>query len=388
MRVGMTMFFQNYADWDRYEAKERGQTDEMLDPRSDSTRYEEELEVALAAEDQGWDSLWTVEHHVSPYTMIPNPVQLLSFVAGATSRIDVGTMVVVLPWHHPLRVAEDITSLQYHLRGRTPYIGFGRGAARREFRQLGLEMGESRARFDEAIQVIKLALTQESFSFHGEHYRFDDVTMRPRPRDPQALIDNFHFSWGSPSSAPIGAKFGLKPLIIPQRPWDDYHAELEEFGRARAAAGFAPARPRIHMNVFCGETEQEAEEGARRYIPQYADSARRNYELDGDHFARVKGYEHYAETKAAMDAAGGAAKAMGDAYLANHVWGTPDQCVQKMTRIAEAFRAEEFMLVMRYGDMPRDVAARSTDLFAREVMPVIQALPVQEPLDHGAALGV
>lgn len=388
MRVGMTMFFQNYADWDRYEAKERGQTDEMLDPRSDSTRYEEELEVALAAEDQGWDSLWTVEHHVSPYTMIPNPVQLLSFVAGATSRIDVGTMVVVLPWHHPLRVAEDITSLQYHLRGRTPYIGFGRGAARREFRQLGLEMGESRARFDEAIQVIKLALTQESFSFHGEHYRFDDVTMRPRPRDPQALIDNFHFSWGSPSSAPIGAKFGLKPLIIPQRPWDDYHAELEEFGRARAAAGFAPARPRIHMNVFCGETEQEAEEGARRYIPQYADSARRNYELDGDHFAQVKGYEHYAATKAAMDAAGGAAKAMGDAYLANHVWGTPDQCVQKMTRIAEAFRAEEFMLVMRYGDMPRDVAARSTDLFAREVMPVIQALPVQEPLDHGAAVGV
>lgn len=388
MRVGMTMFFQNYADWERYEAKERGQTDELLDPRSDSTRYDEELEVALAAEDQGWDSLWTVEHHVSPYTMIPNPVQLLSFIAGATSRIDVGTMVVVLPWHHPLRVAEDITALQYQLRGRTPYIGFGRGAARREFRQLGLEMGESRSRFDEAIQIIKLALTQESFSFHGEHYTFDDVTMRPRPRDPHALIDNFHFSWGSPSSAPVGARFGLKPLIIPQRPWDDYHAELAEFGRARAAAGYAPARPRIHMNVFCGGTEQEAEEGARRFIPQYADSARRNYELDGEHFAQVKGYEHYAATKAAMDAAGGAAKAMGDAYLANHVWGTPDQCVEKMTRIAEAFRAEEFMLVMRYGDMPRDVAARSTDLFAREVMPVIQSLPVQEPLAYEPAVGV
>ena len=388
MRVGMTMFFQNYADWDRYEAKERGGNAPDIDPQSDITRYEEELDTALAAEDQGWDSLWTVEHHISPYTMIPNPVQLLSFIAGATSRIDVGTMVVVLPWHHPLRVAEDITTLQYQLRGRTPYIGFGRGAARREFRQLGFEMGESRERFDEAIQVVQLALTQESFSFHGKHYDFENVTMRPRPKDPQALIDNFHFSWGSPSSAPVGARFGLKPLIIPQRAWAEYHTDLEEFARARAEAGHAPARPRIHMNVFCGETEQEAEEGARRHIPQYADSARRNYELDSDHFRSTKGYEHYAAQSTSLRGTGDAAKAMGDSYLANHVWGTPEQCIEKMRGIASAFHPEEFMLVMRYGDMPRDVAAKSTDLFAREVLPAVQAVPLEEPIVYGAAASI
>jgi alkanesulfonate monooxygenase SsuD/methylene tetrahydromethanopterin reductase-like flavin-dependent oxidoreductase (luciferase family) len=380
----MTMFFQNYADWERYEARERGEPVADLDPRDDARRYEEELDTALAAEDQGWDSLWTVEHHISPYTMIPNPVQLLSFIAGATTRIDVGTMVVVLPWHHPLRVAEDITTLQYQLRGRTPYIGFGRGAARREFRQLGIDMNESRERFDEAIQVVKLALTEESFSFHGTHYDLDDVTMRPRPRDPQALIDNFHFSWGSPSSAPVGARFGLKPLIIPQRPWDEYHADLAEFGRARAEAGHAPARPRIHMNVFCGATEAEAEEGARRYIPQYADSARRNYELDSNHFATTKGYEHYAQQSAGLASTGDAAKAMGDAYLANHVWGTPEQCVEKMRGISAAFHPEEFMLVMRYGDMPRDVAAKNIDLFSREVLPAVQAIPLEEPIVYGA----
>jgi alkanesulfonate monooxygenase SsuD/methylene tetrahydromethanopterin reductase-like flavin-dependent oxidoreductase (luciferase family) len=119
------MYFQNYGDWGRYEAKERGQEVEPVDPQTDVKRYGEELDSALAAEEQGWDSLWTVEHHISPYTMIPNPVQFLSYIAGATSRIDVGTMVVVLPWHHPLRVAEDITTLQYQLRGRTPFIGFG-----------------------------------------------------------------------------------------------------------------------------------------------------------------------------------------------------------------------------------------------------------------------
>jgi alkanesulfonate monooxygenase SsuD/methylene tetrahydromethanopterin reductase-like flavin-dependent oxidoreductase (luciferase family) len=383
----MTMFFQNYAAWGRYEAKERGEDVAPLDTQAEITRYNEELDTALAAEDQGWDSVWTVEHHISPYTMIPNPVQLLSFIAGATSRIDVGTMVVVLPWHHPLRVAEDITSLQYHLRGRTPYIGFGRGAARREFRQLGFEMGESRERFDEAIQVVQLALTNESFSFHGKHYNFEDVTMRPRPRDPQALLDNFHFSWGSPSSAPVGARFGLKPMIIPQRAWSEYHADLQEFARARAAAGFGPARPRIHMNVFCGETEQAAEEGARRYIPEYADSARRNYELDSDHFKNTKGYEHYAAQSAALRTVD-AAQAMGETYLANHVWGTPAQCLEKMRAISDAFHPEEFMLVMRYGDMPRDLAAKSTELFAREVMPAVQEIPLGEPMTYDAPAGV
>jgi alkanesulfonate monooxygenase SsuD/methylene tetrahydromethanopterin reductase-like flavin-dependent oxidoreductase (luciferase family) len=377
----MTMYFQNYADWERYEAREKGENAPLLDPARDAKRYGEELDAALLAEAQGWDSVWLVEHHVSPYTMTTNPLQLLSFIAGATTRIDVGTMVVVLPWHHPLRVAEDITMLQYVLRGRTPYIGFGRGAAIREFRQLGFDMNESRGRFDEAIQVVKLALTEESFSFHGKHYNFDNVTMRPRPRDPQQLIENFHFSWGSPASAPIGAKFGLKPLIIPQRPWAEYRADLEVFAHTRAEAGYGPARPRIHMNVFCAETEAEAEEHARQFIPQYADSARRNYQLDLGHFASTKGYEHYATQSVALNDTGNAARAMGDAYLANHVWGTPDQCVEKMRAISDAFHPEEYMLVMRYGDMPADVAAKHTDLFAREVLPAVQAIPVLEPLD-------
>ncbi|MFC5948724.1 hypothetical protein ACFQH9_10605 [Pseudonocardia lutea] len=77
---------------------------------------------------------------------------------------------------------------------------------------------------------------------------------------------------------------------------------------------------------------------------------------------------------------------MGEAYLANHVWGTPDQCVEKTRRIAEAFRPEEFMLVMRYGDMPREVAERNVALFSREVLPAVQAIPLEEPVAYDDAL--
>src|SRR3984885_3147794 len=138
VRIGMTLYIQRYNDWERYNAAEDDPAHaQPIDPDADAKRYREELDQALKAEGQGFDSIWTVEHHISPYTMIPNPLQLLTFFAGATSRIDFGTMVTVLPWHHPLRVAEDITMLQNVLNGRHAFIGFGRGAARREFRQLG-----------------------------------------------------------------------------------------------------------------------------------------------------------------------------------------------------------------------------------------------------------
>ena len=383
VRVGVSLYFQGYEDWDRFQAREQGQA-VPIDPDFDARRWEGELDSVLMIEDLGFDSIWAVEHHVSPYTMITNPIQLLAFVAGATTRVDVGTMVVVLPWHHPLRVAEDMTMLQYLLRGRTPFIGVGRGLGRREFSQLGFDMNESAERMAEAVQVIQLAIKEEIFSFCGKHYNFKNVSMRPRPSDPSALLDAMHFSWGSPSSAPIGASFGLKPLIIPQRSWDDYHGELQEFNKARSEAGFAPARPRLHMTCFLAETHSAAEEGANRYFVEYADSASRNYEIFSNHFTQVKGYEHYAE-RAARRPKGVGLVEMAQQYVENHIWGTPNECIEKLRRIADAFHPEEFMLTMRYGSMSKIQCDTQMQLFAKEVLPAIHELPILEPIDYEAA---
>jgi alkanesulfonate monooxygenase SsuD/methylene tetrahydromethanopterin reductase-like flavin-dependent oxidoreductase (luciferase family) len=316
---------------------------------------------------------------VSPYTMIPNPINLLSFFAGATKKVDLGTMVVVLPWHHPLRVAEDITMLQYMLGGRTPYIGFGRGLAMREFRQLGFDMNESRDRFAESVEIIKLAITQETFTYKGQFWTFENITMRPRPLDPQAIIDNLCLSWGSPSSAPVGARLGLRPLIIPQRAWPEYHEDLAAYSAARKESGYEPVRPRIHLHVFVGETEDEAYEGASRYMPEYGLSAANNYQFTSGHFADTKGYEHYAAMASQIKP-----EALGQMMLANHVWGTPEQCLAKLEGIAEAFHPDEFMPVFRYGSMSQEVAEKSIDLFAREVLPGLQETPVEPPITYEA----
>jgi alkanesulfonate monooxygenase SsuD/methylene tetrahydromethanopterin reductase-like flavin-dependent oxidoreductase (luciferase family) len=376
MRVGVTMYIQNYSDWDRFNALERGEDVPPLEPNTDAVIWDEEIDAALQVEELGFDSLWVVEHHASPYTMITDPIQALAFFAGATARIDVGTMIVVLPWHNPLRVAEEMTMLQHMLRGRDAYIGVGRGLGRREFRALGVDMNNSAEMFAEAVEVIRLALSEEKFSYRGRHYRYDDVTMRPRPRDAQRLLDTMCFSWGSPTSAPAGARHGLRPLIIPQKSFDEYHADLEAFAVARAEAGYEPARPRIHLSVYCHEDSEKAEAAARTYVPEYIDSAARNYELHSDHFGSLRGYEHYRKVSTVSF------DQLAQAAIGNAIWGTPQMCLDKIKRLCDAFHPEEFMLVGRFGSMSRPVSEASMALFAREVLPAVQALPLEEPIGY------
>ena len=115
MRVGATIFNQNYNDWDRYEAEEKGQSVAQRPAKSDREIFNEELNIARIADETGFDAVWTIEHHFTPYTMVTNPLQYLTYVAGITKRVDLGTMVVVLPWHNPVRVAEDVNMLDAFL---------------------------------------------------------------------------------------------------------------------------------------------------------------------------------------------------------------------------------------------------------------------------------
>src|SRR6202007_2654454 len=103
------------------------------------------------AEDLGFDALWMTEHHRTPYGMCPNPLQFLAYMAGRPQRIALGSAGVGLPWHDPVRVAEDIAQLDNLAGGRRVRIGFGRGAAASEYEHLRIDQSLGRERFDERI---------------------------------------------------------------------------------------------------------------------------------------------------------------------------------------------------------------------------------------------
>ena len=375
MKVGVSLFMQNYSDWDRFEQMEKG-ADAGPAPVRDATIYAEDLHLGRLVEPLGFDSLWTVEHHFTPYTMITDPLALLSYFAGCTERIEMGTMVIVLPWHDPLRVCEGIANLDNMLGGRPLSVGFGRGLGRREFGALRIPMEESRQRFLESLEVIRTGLTNEWWSYDGAHYQIPRTTVRPQPRSSgHDLLERMYCAWGSTQTIPIAAATGLKALFIPQTTWVDYAEQIRHFAELRAGHGFAPARPTIVCWVYCAPTEEEARAGATRYLPAYADSALRHYELASDHFAATKGYEYYAAASQAIRDAGDTMD-MGAMYINNQVWGTPEQCIDKMGQINELMGPDHFVAVMKYGGMPLEMAEASMRLFAREVLPAAQELPL------------
>src|SRR6476620_9153451 len=148
--------------------------------RSDAAVVGEHLALGDLAEPLGFDSLFALEHHFTGYAMSPAPTQLLAYYTGRTRRIQLGTAVIVLPWHDPVRVAEEIALLDILCGGRCLF-GFGRGAASVEYEGFRIPMGEARPRFVEAANIIVQALANDSLSYDGQFYKIPRTAIRPRP---------------------------------------------------------------------------------------------------------------------------------------------------------------------------------------------------------------
>jgi alkanesulfonate monooxygenase SsuD/methylene tetrahydromethanopterin reductase-like flavin-dependent oxidoreductase (luciferase family) len=147
---------------------------------SDAEMYRHELDLAARAERVGFDSVWTPEHHFDDYQLTPNVPQFLAWVAGQTTRVKLGTMVTVLPWHDPVRVVENFSLLD-HLSGGRAMLGLGRGLGRIEFDGFRVEMGESRRRFTEYTQAILHGLESGFIEADGELDQQPRTEIRPRP---------------------------------------------------------------------------------------------------------------------------------------------------------------------------------------------------------------
>src|SRR2546428_8359666 len=165
MDVGLQMVFSSYGWCDV----------------SDSQVWDEELRLARLAADLGFQVLWSVEHHFNDYSFCPDNLQLMAYLAAVCPDVDLGTAAVILPWHDPLRVAEQVSVLDHLSRGRLRF-GMGRGLARREFDAFRGTMDESRGRFDEAAEMILRGLRTGFMEGDGPFYRQPRNDVRPRPK--------------------------------------------------------------------------------------------------------------------------------------------------------------------------------------------------------------
>ena len=345
---------------------------------SDAEAYRRELNLAVKAERAGFDSVFVSEHHFSDYQLTSEQMMVLSWIAGQTTRVRLGTFVTVLPWHDPVRVAESFTVLD-HLSGGRAVLGLGRGLGRVEFDGFRLNMGESRRRFSEYTEAILEALETGYIEYDGELYQQPRVPIRPRPLG--TFKGRTFASAVSPESMEIMARMGVGLLVIAQKPWDTTEAELASYReRYLELNGFEAPKPILVVVAGVHRDPVEAQRLRDVYLQRWARSTVEHYEFDNQGFAEIEGYEYYGAlanniAKHGLDQFNG--------FLADlQVWGTPDQVTEKLLDYIKRCDAGALVVPLSFGGMTADEAHACFDLFAAEVLPELQRH------DAGGDLGV
>ena len=340
----------------------------------DVALYNEHMALGDLAEPLGFDSLFALEHHFTGYSMSPAPLQMLSYFAGRTKKITLGTCVIVLPWHDPIRVAEQIALLDVMSGGRT-LIGFGRGAASVEYEGFRIPMEEARPRFAEAAQLVVKALANERFDWQGEFYQIPEMSIRPRPiSQPET---RFYASSVSPESSEIMAKLGFGMMVVMQNEWPKAAEDVHRFREITRSVGHTPRPPIILTNISCAPTRQEARDRAYQYLGEKWDSIDNHYHFSDGHLANVKGYESYAKvgkTYAKMKDETYRSKAT-DFYISIQVVGTPDDCIQQIGELRRLTGMDHLVTEFSFGSMPHYQAELNMRLFADKALPVLQRDP-------------
>ncbi len=148
--------------------------------------YGDMLEQAILADRLGFDAVSITEHHLVNVLMMPAPLQFAVKIADHTERLKIMTSVLVLPLHDMRILAGELVAVDIFTNGRL-MPGVGRGAFKYEVERLGIPMEETQARFNESLDVLQTLLSEEEVSWDGEFYRFDPLTIMPRPVHPGGL---------------------------------------------------------------------------------------------------------------------------------------------------------------------------------------------------------
>ena len=289
-------------------------------------------------------------------------------------------MVVVLPWHDPMRVAEQVVDARHTCRDGRLILGIGRGLGQVEFDGFRLAHGRvARALRRVAPRCSSRGLEQGYCEYDGK-LRQAAARRDIRPAPFKSFRGRTYAAAVSPESVRIMAELGVGILIIPQKPWEEVAKELDDYRAVyREVNGAeAPAARLRGLDVLRPRAPSRARgDGAplhRRLLP---DACSTTTSFGGDHLGKTKGYEYYGKMPR-HDRRRTATDAVIEFFVDLQVCGTPEQCYEKIMDIRRRVGNEHFVGVFSYAGMPYDEAERNMRLFAEEVMPQLQKLEAAE----------
>ena len=312
--------------------------------------YREALEEVIRAEDLGFDSVWMEEHHSVTNHYWPSPLPVLAGFATRTSRLVLGTDIVVAAFHHPVRLAEDVAMLDVISNGRL-VLGIAIGYKPDEFALYGVELEKRGARFEEQLAIMKGLWTQERVQFNGTYYTLEG-RLEPKPvQKPHPPL--WIGGWGD-ITLRRAATLADNWIPGPTADLARLLAGKKQFLERRRAAGLAaPTEWPLTRDVIIADTDQRARELAEEHIMV---AYRREY---------AGGWRHpFIDASVATDLD----KLMEDRFII----GGPEQCVRRLRRFVEQYGMTHLICRMFFPGMPHAHIMRGLELLAREVMPAFR----------------
>jgi alkanesulfonate monooxygenase SsuD/methylene tetrahydromethanopterin reductase-like flavin-dependent oxidoreductase (luciferase family) len=325
----------------------------------------EEVDQMVLSETLGFDSVWLTEHHYADYGLSSAPTALLASLAARTERVRLGMAVYVLPFHHPLRLAEETATLDILSRGRLT-VGLGRGNRPIEFLGHGVTQDESRTRLEEGVEVLLQAWTRDCVTFHGRHWQIDNVPVYPRPV--QQPHPPFAFAVGSPESLRWAGSHGyaimssglFTPLSTALRNRQIYLEALQQGGHPSEDL---LSRWVYTKHVYVAETDAQARADAEGPERWFLDSYARSISPEG-----LNGISAAVRQQAAATVERVRGLRWEQLIEESLFIGSP---ATLRARIAELQKVGvgELLCWMNFGGIPPEKVRRSMQLFADEVLP-------------------
>jgi alkanesulfonate monooxygenase SsuD/methylene tetrahydromethanopterin reductase-like flavin-dependent oxidoreductase (luciferase family) len=337
---------------------------ERLADATEAQAFQDGFDLVDAAEQWGLDAVWLAELHFSPKRgVLSSPLTVATAIAGRTSRIKIGTAVQVLPLCHPLRLAEEAATVDHVSHGRLIF-GVGRSGFARTYEHYGVPYAESRERFAETLEILQRAWTQESFSYEGEYFRYDNVSVVPKPyQKPHPPI---RVAATSPDTFPtIGAQGHAIFAAVRLGTLSELAPNIASYREAYTLAGH-PGRGQVFLRipVYVADTVDRAYEEPRASIMQFYRQLGEQLEAS----ASVAG----ARAIEQRDVRGRRLQSITfDEVLRDKVIvGTPAMVVERLKTVSDELGLDGILAELNSGGLtPRAGVMRSLQLLCEEVMP-------------------
>ncbi len=313
------------------------------------------------AEELGYDAVWLTEHHFSAYGRAALPV-IAGHAVARTSRIRIGAAVVVLPFNDPIRVAEDWATLDHLSKGRID-VGIGRGNQPAEFKGFGVSMDEAEERFQEALEILQLAWTEEQFSYEGRFHNISELSVVPKPfaKPHPPLWQAALSDYTTQKVVERNINGFIGPYLCPYETlktqyFDVWHRALKDAGRTHL-------RMAHNEFVYVGESDAQVKSEIRDHVMWYIRTAAKIWgERDRSKVAAQ--YANYNDILEWLDVV-----PFDEVYSELGMFGTPDTIAEKISFLRDECGLHHLINFMWFGGFEQKKALRNMELFAQEVMP-------------------